>query len=84
MVRPIAAIIAAMLLVGPVLVAELGTRALIRAGRLPDAPSSNPETDVSLSNIVRIGRPDILVLGTSGSRLSRLSDAPVPGARPAR
>ncbi len=65
MLRSIAAIITPLLLIGPVLAAELGTRALIRAGRLPEAPSSDPEADVALSNIMRLGRPDIMVLGTS-------------------
>ena len=63
--RSIAAIITPLLLIGPLLAAELGTRALIRAGRLPEAPSSDLEADVALSNIMRLGRPDIMVLGTS-------------------
>jgi hypothetical protein len=67
-IRPLATIVAASLLVGPLLAAELGTRALIRSGRLPEAPSSNPETDVSLANVARFGQPDVLVLGTSGVR----------------
>jgi len=67
-IRPLAAIIAAILLMGPLLVAELGTRALIKAGRLPAAPSSDPETDVSLANLVRTGQPDVMVLGTSSIR----------------
>jgi len=65
MPRPIAAVIGAALLVGPLLVAELSVRALIRVGRLPEAPSSSLEADVALSNAMRWGRPDIMVVGTS-------------------
>jgi hypothetical protein len=67
-IRPAAAAIAAVLFAGPPLVAEMGTRALIRFGRLPDAPSSDLETDVSLANLRRKGRPDVLVVGTSSIR----------------
>jgi len=68
MLRPIAAVIAAVLLVGPLLVAELGVRALIKSGRLPEAPSSDQEADVSLANVEWFGRPDVMVMGTSSIR----------------
>jgi hypothetical protein len=68
MLRPAAAVIAAVLLIGPLLVAELGVRALIRSGRLPAAPSSDREADVSLANLDWFGRPDVLVVGTSSIR----------------
>ena len=68
MIKPTTVILAAILLLGPLLVAEMGTRALIASGRLPTAPTSNTEADVSLANIARLGRPDVLVLGTSSIR----------------
>lgn len=68
MIRPLTILIAAALLFGPLLAAELGTRALIDSGRLPEAPSSNEETDVSLANLRRLGKPDVLIMGTSAAR----------------
>ncbi len=61
-------LIAAVLLLGPVVVLELGVRALTDEGRLPIAPSSSADTDVSLANLVRRGRPDVLILGSSSTR----------------
>ena len=61
-------LLAMLLLLGPVIVAELGLRALITAGRLPAAPSSSLLADVSIANLERLGRPDVLVIGTSAIR----------------
>jgi hypothetical protein len=59
--------VAALLVLGSLL-AELGMRALMRTGRLPEAPSPSTETDVSLANVQRAGRPDVLIVGTSAIR----------------
>lgn len=68
MTKPVSVLLAAVLLLGPAMVFELTTRALIDTGRLPIAPSSNAETDVSLVNLLREGRPDVLILGSSSAR----------------
>jgi len=68
MIRPISVIIAAVLLLGPLITVELSLRALIDAGRLPDAPSSNDFADVSLANLQRGGQPDVLIMGMSTMR----------------
>jgi hypothetical protein len=67
-IRPITVIIAAVLLLSPLLVVELSLRALIDAGRLPPAPSSNNFADISITNAIRLGKADILALGTSTIR----------------
>jgi len=68
MIRPIAAIIAAVLLLGPLLVVELSVRDLIESDRLPMAPSSSDFADVSLANARRVGKSDVLVVGASTLR----------------
>ena len=68
MIRPVSVIIAAILLLGPLLTVELGLRALIETGRLPEAPTSNEFADVSLTNLRRAGQPDVLVMGMSTMR----------------
>lgn len=68
MIRPLSVIIAAVLLLGPLIAVELGMRALIAGGRLPEAPSSNEFADVSLANLRRAGRPDVLIMGMSTMR----------------
>ncbi len=65
MIRPTVVLIAAVLLLGPLLVLELGARSLIETGRLPTAPSTSLEADISIANLERMGRPDVLVLGNS-------------------
>jgi GrpB-like predicted nucleotidyltransferase (UPF0157 family) len=68
MIRPFSLILAAILLLGPLLAVELGLRVLIDQGRLPEAPTSNEFADVSLTNLRRNGRPDVLVMGMSTMR----------------
>lgn len=68
MIRPISVIIAAILLLGPLVTLELGIRALIERGRLPEAPTSNEFADVSLTNLRRNGQPDVLIMGMSTTR----------------
>ena len=68
MIRPTTIILAAILLLGPLLVAELGVRALIDTGRLPSAPSSSDFADVSLANARRLGQPNVLLVGASTVR----------------
>ncbi len=68
MIRPSTVILVGILLFGPLLVVELGTRVLIDRGRLPEAPSSNLLTDVSLANMLRRGKPDVLIVGASTLR----------------
>ncbi|MEX1296384.1 MAG: hypothetical protein AB1Z67_09460 [Candidatus Limnocylindrales bacterium] len=68
MIRPISVIVAAVLLLGPLITVELGLRALIDEGRLPEAPSSNDFADISLANLHRGGRPDVLIMGMSTMR----------------
>ena len=75
MFKPGVVILAAVLLLGPAIVAEVGVQALVRTGRLPEAPSSNAYADVSIANLVRAGRPDVLVLGTSSIRNALVPDA---------
>ncbi len=67
MIRPLVVLVAAILLLGPLLAVELGLRALIANDRLPEAPSSEPVADMSLANLARQGRPDVLVLGNSST-----------------
>jgi GrpB-like predicted nucleotidyltransferase (UPF0157 family) len=67
-IRPISVIVAAILLLGPLITVELGVRALIDAGRLQEAPTSNDFADVSLTNLRRAGRPDVLIMGMSTMR----------------
>lgn len=68
MIRPISVIIAAVLLLGPLITLELGVRALIEQGRLQEAPTSNRFADVSLTNLRRGGQPDVLIMGMSTMR----------------
>jgi hypothetical protein len=68
MIRPTAVIIAAVLLLGPLLVAEFRLRDLIESDRLPVAPSSSDFSDVSLANARRVGKSDVLVVGASTLR----------------
>lgn len=68
MIRPISVVIAAVLLLGPVLTVEVGLRTLIDQGRLQEAPTSNRFADVSLTNLRRAGQPDVLVMGMSTTR----------------
>ncbi len=74
MFKPGVVIFAALLLLGPALVAEVGVQALVRVGRLPEAPSSNEYADVAIANLVRAGRPDVLVIGTSSIRNAFVPD----------
>lgn len=68
MIRPAAFILAAALVILPMVALELGVRALIESQRLPEAPSSNDITDVALANLERRGRPDVLIIGNSTAR----------------
>ncbi len=68
MIKPISVLLAAIVLLTPSAVAEVGTRALIESGRLPIAPSTDQLADVGLANLMRLGKPDILILGTSAVR----------------
>lgn len=68
MIRPISVIVAAVLLLGPLITVELALRSLIDQGRLPEAPTSNEYADVSLANLHRAGRPDVLIMGMSTMR----------------
>ena len=68
MIRPVSVIIAAILLLGPLVTVELGLRALIASGRLQEAPTSNEFADVSLTNLRRGGQPDVLIMGMSTMR----------------
>jgi hypothetical protein len=43
-------------------------RLLIATDRLPYAPASSEEADIAFANLLRSGRPDVLVLGTSSIR----------------
>jgi hypothetical protein len=61
-------LLAATLLLAPAVATEAGVRSLIEAGRLPIAPSSDQRADVGLANLVRLGKPDVLILGTSAVR----------------
>ncbi len=74
MFKPGVVILAAALLLSPAIVAEVGMQALVRAGRLPEAPSSNAYADVSIANLARAGRPDVLVIGTSSIRNALVPD----------
>ena len=67
-IRPLGVAMAALLLLGPLVVLEVGVRLLIESDRLPEATSSQELTDVGLANLARSGRPDILVLGNSAIR----------------
>jgi hypothetical protein len=67
-IKPSVLLLAALLLLAPLLVAELGVQALVRSGRLPEAPGPNMAADVSLANLQRLGPPDVLVVGTSSIR----------------
>jgi hypothetical protein len=66
--RPSVVILAVILLLGPLLVVELGTRLLIARDRLPEAPASSEIAEISLANLWRQGQPDVLVLGSSTVR----------------
>ena len=68
MIAPIKVLFAAVLLLAPTIAVEAGTRTLVDSGRLPFAPSSSPYADVGLANLARLGKPDVLVLGTSAIR----------------
>ncbi len=68
MFAPLNALLAVALLLTPLLGAELGVRSLIAAGRLPNASSSDKLMDVGLANLERLGKPDVLVMGTSAIR----------------
>jgi len=53
-------------LLGPLLFAELGVRALIATDRLPVAAAHFDRLEISWSNLAHIGRqPDVLILGDS-------------------
>jgi hypothetical protein len=67
-IRPLAVATAALLLLGPLVMLEVGVRLLIESDRLPEATSSQELTDVGLANLARSGSPDILVLGNSAIR----------------
>jgi hypothetical protein len=67
-IRPTTFILATALVLAPVVAVELGVRALVDSGRLPEAPSSNDITDVALANLARLGRPDVLIIGNSTAR----------------
>jgi hypothetical protein len=67
-IRPVSVIIAAVLLLGPLITLELAVRALIESGRLQEAPTSNRFADVSLTNLRRGGQPDVLIMGMSTTR----------------
>ncbi len=68
MITPIKVLLATLLLLAPTLAVEAGTRSLIEAGRLPIAPSSDEFADVGLANLIRKGKPDVLIIGTSAVR----------------
>ncbi len=68
MIRPISVVIAAVLLLGPIVTVEVGVRTLIEQGRLQEAPTSNEFADVSLTNLRRAGQPDVLIMGMSTMR----------------
>jgi hypothetical protein len=68
MIAPIKMLLAALLLLAPTIAVEAGTRTLVDSGRLPFAPSSSEYADVGLANLARLGKPDVLVLGTSAIR----------------
>ena len=68
MIKPISLLIASLLLLGPVLVVELGVQLLVERDRLPHAPSSNDFADVSLANLYRLGQQDVLIMGASTVR----------------
>ena len=67
-IRPLAIVLAGALLLGPTLALEVGTRLLIDRDRLPVATSSQLLTDIALSNLEHLGKPDVLVVGTSATR----------------
>ena len=67
-IKPSVILLATLLLLAPVAVAELGIRALIASDRLTEAPTSNDITDVALANLERLGRPDVLIIGNSTTR----------------
>ncbi len=67
-IRPLAIVLAGLLLLGPTLALEVGTRLLIDRHRLPVATSSQLLTDIALSNLEHLGKPDVLVVGTSATR----------------
>ncbi len=68
MIKPSTIFLAAVLLLGPLVAAELAVRALIESGRLPYASTSSEAADIGFANLARLGRPDVLVLGTSSIR----------------
>lgn len=68
MIAPVKVLLAALLLLAPTVAVEAATRTLIDSGQLPFAPSSSPYADVGLANLARLGKPDVLVLGTSAIR----------------
>jgi hypothetical protein len=61
-------VVAAALLVGPLLAAELGVRLLIATDRLPVAAAHAPEFEISWQNLARLGRADVLIIGDSSSQ----------------
>jgi hypothetical protein len=67
-IRPLSVVLAALLLLGPLVALEAGVRVLIATDRLPEATTSQELTDVALADLARGGRPDILVLGNSAIR----------------
>jgi hypothetical protein len=67
-IKPAVVLLALLLLLAPVIAAELSVRALIAGDRLTEAPGPNMAADVSLANLQRLGAPDVLVVGTSSIR----------------
>ena len=61
-------LLVAVLIVAPLLVAEVATRGLIAAGRLPIAAAHLEDFEVTWMNLAREGRPDVLILGDSLSQ----------------
>ena len=65
---PTRSVLAALLLVMPLLAAEIGLRVLVAADRLPFADSHRDDFEITWANLERSGTPDILILGDSVSK----------------